>query len=89
MRVRFALPGALLLLLGSYGIGQEITATILGTVRDTSGAVISGATIIVVNTDQATPNEGSGLRRRRRYLSIPTTSTSALICRSSTEPLAG
>jgi len=45
MRVRFALSGALLLLLGSYGIGQEITATILGTVTDPSGAVGSGATI--------------------------------------------
>jgi len=53
MRVRFALSGALLLLLGSYGIGQEITATILGTVTDPSGAVVSGATIIVVNTDKA------------------------------------
>jgi len=53
MRVRFALSGALLLLLGSYDIAQEITATILGTVTDSSGAVVSGATIIVLNTDQA------------------------------------
>jgi hypothetical protein len=53
MRVRFALSSMLLLLLGSYGIGQEITATILGTVRDTSGAVIAGAAIVVVNTDTA------------------------------------
>jgi hypothetical protein len=53
MRVKFALSGALLLLLGSYAIAQEITATILGTVTDSSGAVVSGATIIVVNTDQA------------------------------------
>src|SRR5450432_1460245 len=53
MRIRFALSGALLLLLGSYAIAQEITATILGTVTDASGAVVSGATIIVVNTDQA------------------------------------
>jgi hypothetical protein len=36
MRVRFALPGALLLLLGSYAIGQEITATISGSVTDAS-----------------------------------------------------
>jgi len=36
MRVRFALPGAPLLLLGSYAIGQEITATILGSVTDAS-----------------------------------------------------
>jgi hypothetical protein len=53
MRVKFALSGALLLLLGYNTIGQEITATILGTVTDASGAVVSGATIIVVNTDQA------------------------------------
>jgi len=53
MRVRFALPGALLLLLGTCGIAQEITATILGSVTDASGAVVSGATIIVVNTDKA------------------------------------
>jgi len=52
MRVKFALSGALLLLVGAYAIGQEITATILGTVMDPSGAVISGATIIVVNTDK-------------------------------------
>ena len=32
---------------------QEITATILGTVTDPSGAVVAGATIIVLNTDQA------------------------------------
>lgn len=53
MRVRFALSSILLLLFGSYGVGQEITATILGIVRDTSGAVISEATIVVVNTDTA------------------------------------
>jgi hypothetical protein len=53
MRVRFALSGALLLLLGSCGIAQEITVTILGTVTDRSSAVVSGATITVVNTDQA------------------------------------
>jgi hypothetical protein len=53
MRVKFALSGALLLLLGSYAIAHEITATILGTVTDASGAVVSGATNNVVNTDQA------------------------------------
>jgi hypothetical protein len=53
MRIRFALSGALLLPLGSYVFAQEITATILGTVTDPSGAAVSGATIIVVNTDQA------------------------------------
>jgi len=53
MRVRIALLAALLLSLGSYAIAQEITATILGTVTDSRGAVVSGATIIVVNTGQA------------------------------------
>src|SRR6266436_7132897 len=53
MRVKFALSGVLLLFLGYNTIGQEITATILGTVTDASGAGVSGATIIVVNTDQA------------------------------------
>ena len=54
MRARFALSGALLLLLGSFTSAQEITATILGNVTDPSGAIVSGATITVVNTDQAT-----------------------------------
>ena len=53
MRIGFALSGALLLLLGSYVFAQEVTATILGTVTDPNGAAVSGATIIVVNTDQA------------------------------------
>jgi hypothetical protein len=47
------LSGVLFLLLASSGGGQEITATILGTVTDPTGAVVSGATIVVVNTDQA------------------------------------
>ena len=50
MRIRFALSGALLLLLGSYVFAQEITATILGTVTDPSGAAVSGATIIAGRT---------------------------------------
>src|ERR1700730_18126554 len=53
MRARFALSGASLLLLGSFSIAQEITATILGNVTDPSGAIVSGETITVVNTDQA------------------------------------
>lgn len=47
------MSGVLFLLLASSGGGQEITATILGTVTDPTGAVVSGATIVVVNTDQA------------------------------------
>jgi len=68
VRVRFALSGALLLLLGSFGISQEITATILGTVVDSSGAAISGATIIVVNTDQAVVLRGPATSRSGEYV---------------------
>jgi hypothetical protein len=46
------LSGVLFLLLASCASGQEISATILGTVTDPAGAVILGATITVVNTDQ-------------------------------------
>lgn len=52
MRIRSALSGVLFLLLDSCCVGQEITATILGTVTDPSGAVVAGATIIVTNADQ-------------------------------------
>ena len=47
------MSGALSILLVSCAIGQEITATILGTVTDRTGSVISGAAIVVVNIDQA------------------------------------
>jgi hypothetical protein len=53
MRIRFALSGVFFLALASCARSQEITATILGTVTDPSGAVVAGATIVVVNTDQA------------------------------------
>jgi Carboxypeptidase regulatory-like domain/TonB-dependent Receptor Plug Domain len=52
MRARFALPGAFFLLLAFHGRGQEITATISGSVTDPSGAVVPGATITVVSTDR-------------------------------------
>src|ERR1700747_893614 len=68
MRVRFALSGALALLLGSYDIGQEITATILGSVTDASGAVVSGATIIVLNTDRAIVLRRLTTSRRGEYV---------------------
>ena len=50
--MRIAVFAAALLLLGSCIVGQEITATILGRVTDASGAVVAGATIIVINADQ-------------------------------------
>ena len=52
---RHCIAGCTIAFPRSYAIAQEITATILGTVTDASGAVVSGATIIVVNTDQAKP----------------------------------
>src|SRR3989304_6033554 len=36
---------------GSWGYGQVATGTISGTVRDTSGAVVPGAAVRVLNTD--------------------------------------
>ncbi len=60
MRWKLALSISTAILLLSVGIamvrGQEITATILGTVRDISGGTISGATITVTN-------EGTGVSR--------------------------
>jgi Carboxypeptidase regulatory-like domain/TonB-dependent Receptor Plug Domain len=52
MHIRSALSGVLFLLLASCCVGQEITATVLGTVTDSTGAVVAGATIIVMNADQ-------------------------------------
>jgi len=52
MGVRFGLLGTLVLLLGSCGASQEITATISGRVTDPSGAAVPGATITVVSTDK-------------------------------------
>ncbi len=60
MRWKLALSVSMAILFLSVGIakvrGQEITATILGTVRDISGGTISGATITVTN-------EGTGVSR--------------------------
>ena len=52
MRVRFALSGPLILLLVFAVRGQEITATISGSVIDPGGATTRGASITVVNTDK-------------------------------------
>src|SRR5579864_8401250 len=42
----------LLLGFGSAAIAQVITGTISGTVKDSSGAVVPGATVTVTNTDK-------------------------------------
>src|ERR1700750_2737814 len=51
MRFRCAVI-ALLCLFAALAYGQEITGDIRGIVRDTSGAVVSGAKVQVINTDR-------------------------------------
>ena len=47
----FAIAGMLLGLAGA-SVAQVITGTISGTVKDSSGAVVPGATVTVTNTDK-------------------------------------
>jgi hypothetical protein len=65
MRVSIALLAALFLL-GPHVFAQEITATIIGTVTDPSGAAVSGAKIIVVNESLS-----ARAQRNRRELAAP------------------
>jgi len=51
MRTR-CVVGLLLLLLAGSLAAQEITGTIVGTVKDSSGAVVANATVTVTNTDK-------------------------------------
>ena len=62
MRIRSALSGVLFLLLASCCTGQEITATILGTVTDPTGAVIA--------TNCHRHEYGSGIVARRLTTSL-------------------
>ena len=69
--------------------GQSITASIAGTVRDTSGAVVPGAKVTVVNSEQnqlvRTTHTDRPVNSRRRYCpSAPTPLTSS---RDSEKPL--
>ncbi len=48
--ILFAL--ALSICLGSVAFGQEITGSIVGTVRDSSGAVVPGATVQIIDSDK-------------------------------------
>jgi outer membrane receptor protein involved in Fe transport len=51
MRARFAVIGALLnLLLGSALWAQDATGKIVGTVSDSTGGVVAGATVVVTNS---------------------------------------
>jgi hypothetical protein len=56
MRSKLLAGMLLMLVLGVVAASQEITATILGTVRDVSGAAVGNATITVTN-------EGTGVSR--------------------------
>jgi hypothetical protein len=47
----------LLFLLSSFVFAQETRSTILGTVKDPTGAVVAGATVDVVNTDTNTASK--------------------------------
>src|ERR1700751_2352932 len=51
MRLKVAVTLSLLLL-ASVCLAQEITGTIVGTVKDPQGAVLPNATVPVTNTDQ-------------------------------------
>lgn len=50
---RIALLGLLVLLLSLSLTAQETTGTIVGTVRDTSGAMVPGAKVTITNTDKS------------------------------------
>ncbi len=54
MRIRFfaAMLLSLLIVLALPMWGQEVTANIVGSVKDQSGAVITGATVTITNTDK-------------------------------------
>ncbi len=44
---------AIAILAASTGLAQEVTGTIVGTVKDSSGAILSGAKVTVTNTDKS------------------------------------
>src|SRR5437870_2165542 len=51
MNLRQSMLVIIMLCLGTFAMAQEITGTIVGTVKDKSGAVVPKATVIVTNTD--------------------------------------
>lgn len=48
---RLCLGVALLWLVSSFALAQETRSTIQGTVKDSTGAVVAGAIVIVTNTE--------------------------------------
>ena len=51
-QIRFSLLLGILFILGCVAFAQETTGVISGTVTDSSGAVVPGATVTVTNTDR-------------------------------------
>ncbi|HET8667882.1 MAG TPA: carboxypeptidase regulatory-like domain-containing protein, partial [Terriglobales bacterium] len=52
LRLLITITLALILVLASSGWAQEITGTIVGTVKDPTGAVVPNATVTITNTDK-------------------------------------
>ena len=50
-RFSFLAVCVVILSLSAVGLGQELAATLTGTVTDPSGAVVAGATVVVHNDD--------------------------------------
>ena len=66
MRLRMILA-ALVVLLATAVVAQTFRGTILGTVTDTSGAVISGASVKIHNVDTGTGSSHSDQFGRKLY----------------------
>ena len=56
------------LLLASSAYAAEVTASLLGTVRDASGAVVTGANISLTNTQTNVTNKDRKRNRRRVFV---------------------
>jgi outer membrane receptor protein involved in Fe transport len=52
MRMKFCVLGCVLLLLVGSLVAQETTGMIVGTVKDSTGAVVPNATVTITNTDR-------------------------------------
>ncbi|GAC1625976.1 MAG: hypothetical protein NVS9B13_21900 [Candidatus Acidiferrum sp.] len=57
--LRFIIPLTLVLIFGPPSWGQKDTGSVVGTVRDSSGAVVSGAKIVVTDVDRGVAFTGA------------------------------